>query len=243
MNGSGPLYDTLHRIFDADYPPTTLHHFFARLPKLLKAGGIVCQYPLIVTTNYDDLVEQAFRVADEPLDVVAYIAEGNERGRFRHIRPNGTRRSIDRPNKYADLSLDARAVLLKVHGAVQRGAPDHDSYVITEDDYIEYLSRTDISQQIPAVLRQKLLRSNFLFLGYGLRDWNLRAILHRIWGQRQRTYASWGVQLLPDPIEQKFWSKRDVELFSAPLNDYVTALHARVVAHVATLAARKATGD
>ena len=31
---------------------------------------------VIVTTNYDDALERAFRAANEPFDLVTYVAEG-----------------------------------------------------------------------------------------------------------------------------------------------------------------------
>jgi hypothetical protein len=229
MNGTGPLYDDLRQIFDVDYAPTTLHRFFARVPQLLRKRDSKAPYPLLVTTNYDDLMERALMEVGEKFDTVAYVAEGEHSGKFRHIAADGSTRLIDKPNKYSYVSLDVRPVLLKVHGAVDRESPEMDSYVITEDDYIEYLSRNDISCQIPVLVRQKLLRSNFLFLGYGLRDWNLRAILHRIWGERQRSYSSWGVLLHPDSLDQKFWSKRDVENIDAPLKTYIEGLDQRLL--------------
>src|SRR4051794_39049985 len=32
MDGPGPLMDTLHDLFDADYPPTMMHRFLAEIP-------------------------------------------------------------------------------------------------------------------------------------------------------------------------------------------------------------------
>ena len=32
---------------------------------------------------------------------------------------------------------------MKIHGAVDRAEPDRDSYVITEDHYIDYLTKTE----------------------------------------------------------------------------------------------------
>ena len=32
MSGSGPLYEELHQVFDADYPISPLHRFLAGLP-------------------------------------------------------------------------------------------------------------------------------------------------------------------------------------------------------------------
>jgi hypothetical protein len=69
-----------------------------------------------------------------------------------------------------------------------------------------------------------------LFLGYGLRDWNLRVILHRIWGAQKLTYKSWAIQLHPDDLDREFWQKRDVEIYDVRLEDYVSELNKRVAA-------------
>jgi hypothetical protein len=236
MIGSGALYDGLRSLFDADYPPTGLHRFFANLPAMLRDKG----YPhtadslrrqfIIVTTNYDDLMERAFQEASEAFHILSYIAEGDHRGKFLHTTPDGETHLIDKPNEYSDLLPDQKPVILKIHGAVDRTTPERDSFVITEDHYIDYLTRTDISSLLPVPLPAKLQKSHFLFLGYSLRDWNLRVILHRIWGQRQLTYKSWAIQLDPQPIEQEFWRKRDVDILNMPLEDYITALTKRVQA-------------
>ena len=102
--------------------------------------------------------------------------------------------------------------------------PDRDSYVITEDHYIEYLARKDVSNLIPVQIAAKLRKSSFLFLGYRMRDWNLRVILHRIWGEQRLSYKSWAIQLEPEPIEQEFWSKRGVEILRMGLDEYVEGL-------------------
>lgn len=223
--GSAELYDHLHEVFEADYVPTQLHRMLAGLPGRLRAtgspGGYVC-----VTTNYDDALETAFRELDEPFDLVYYIADGPERGRFAHVAPDGATRLIDRPNEYHELDPDHRPVVAKIHGAMIREDPDRDSYVITEDHYIDYLTRTDVSDLIPLQLATSLTRSHFLFLGYSLADWNLRVILHRIWTQQRLPRKSWAVQLDPDPIEQKWWERQGVELIRCRLEEYVAALEA-----------------
>jgi hypothetical protein len=58
--GSGPLYEELRGLFDADYPTTILHRFLAGLPRAVREKGYPPRYPLIVTTNYDDVLERAF---------------------------------------------------------------------------------------------------------------------------------------------------------------------------------------
>jgi len=225
-----PLYEDLHSLLDVDYRPTPLHRFFATLLVVLREKGYFYPYQLIVTTNYDDLMERAFQATDEPFDVVSYVAEGEQRGKFLHWPTGGEARLIERPNEYRDLSLDQRPVILKIHGAVDRSTAEWDSFVITEDHYIDYLTRTDISNLVPVTLVAKLKRSHFLFLGYSLRDWNLRVILHRIWGEQKLNWKSWAIQLNPKELDQKFWMKRDVDILNVRLEDYVAALSERVQA-------------
>jgi hypothetical protein len=228
VSGSGPLYEELHSLFDADYEPTPLHRFFASAPAVLREKGYPPRYPLIVTTNYDDALERAFRAVNEPFDLVAYVAEGEQRGKFIHFPPGGDVCVIERPNEYRGLSLDQRSVILKIHGAVDRAGALWDSFVITEDHYINYLTRTDISNLLPVTLAAKLRKSHFLFLGYSLRDWNLRVILHRIWGEQKLTYKSWAILGKMELMEKDFWRSREVDVFTVPLDEYIAALEERL---------------
>jgi hypothetical protein len=223
MMGSGELYDALRHVFDADYEPNLLHQFLARLPAILREREAPA-YQLIVTTNYDDALERAFRMVGEPFDLVSYIAEGDDRGKFLHVLPDGEAYVIHRTNEYDRLSLAERSIILKIHGAVDRANPDRDSYVITEDHYIDYLTRTDITDLVPKTLEAKLRRSHFLFLGYSLQDWNLRVILHRIWGQQKLKFTSWAVQLAPELVEEGAWLQRGVRIINAELGDYIVGL-------------------
>jgi hypothetical protein len=222
--GEGPLYGHLHDVFGMDYPPTTLHRFLAALPGELEHAGLGRRNQLILTTNYDDTLERAFADAGEELDVVVYRSAGRARGQFVHHPPDGEPRIINRPNEYRALSLERRSVLMKVHGTVNRTGDADDSFVITEDHYIEYLLHTQLSQLVPVTLLAKLLRCSFLFLGYRLRDWNLRVILHRIWSERDLDYQSWAVQRNPDELDAELWRRRRVEVYDVGLSEYVAEL-------------------
>ena len=93
-------------------------------------------------------------------------------------------------------------MILKLHGFVDRGAEDDDnddSYVITEDDYIEYLARMDLDNLLPVKVLDRMRNCHFLFLGYGLSDWNLRALLHRLSSERRRKRAWWAIQRSSEP--------------------------------------------
>src|SRR4029450_6392571 len=135
------------------------------------------------------------------------MADGPRSGRFLHTSPDGNETIINKPKSYKELRCVERPVIAKIHGAVGRRMPDQDSFVITENHYIDYLSHTaaDIKTLIPVNIALRMMQSHFLFLGYSLKDWNLRVILHRLWGDGGMAwnFNSWAVQPKPDTIDEK----------------------------------------
>lgn len=213
--GEKALYDYLRTAFNTDYPPNALHRLLVDVAVRLRENerpGL-----LVLTTNYDYALERAFEQADEPYQVLWYDAKRGS-GHFMH-RANGKVSPIRKPNE--TLTGD-RALILKLHGAVDRKDPAVDSYVITEDDYIDY------EERIPVNLRARMADSHFLFLGYSLKDWNLRVILSRIWEGRRLASKSWAVQRENgrlSEIEKELWRSRgDVDVRYIDLEEYVTKL-------------------
>lgn len=233
--GEDELYLYLREVFGSDYSPTSLHRLLARTARFLGEAGL--PQLLVVTTNYDDLVERAFAQEDLEFDVVWYEAKQNAeaRGRFVHRAPGGKPTVIARPNKYTGLPIVLeRPAILKLHGCLDRESAGDDSYVITEDSYIDYLSGGDVGALIPIALSQRMTSNSLLFLGYSLSDWNLRVVINRIWGARKLVVKSWAVQREPlDPnqskIEQALWDTREnIELVYCVLCEYVNELEARL---------------
>jgi hypothetical protein len=221
--GEGGLFDDLRPLFmRTTYEPNTLHRFLASLPARQRAAGVAPA--LMVTTNYDDVLEQAFEDAGEPVDVVCYFAQPGKPGRFDQVTPDGDRRPIPKRGDDSGLDLDNRPVILKIHGAVDRHHDHGDSYVITEDHYIDYLAHGGVARLLPACLMARMCNSHFLFLGYRLRDWNLRVVLRYIWSQQARGRKSWAVEREPDPIDQEFWQHHSVDIVPARLEEWVAAM-------------------
>jgi SIR2-like domain len=229
VKGSAPLYRTLHTIFDGDYGPGAVHRFLAQLARVVRRPL------LILTTNYDDALESAFRDAGIAYDLVTYFTDPphGRRARFMHSEwvPGAEDESepvpIPKPNKNPHVaSLERRPAIAKIHGAVRRHSSsfDDDNYVITEDDYIEYLMHSDATKLLPLKISERLKESHFLFLGYSLKDWNLRVILRRIWGQQRLTYNSWSVRKNADEVEEALWERRNVMTIRHDLASYVQAL-------------------
>jgi hypothetical protein len=56
-SATGRCTREIHEVFNADYPPSSLHRLLARLSAMLRKHGR--EQLLVLTTNYDDLVERA----------------------------------------------------------------------------------------------------------------------------------------------------------------------------------------
>ncbi len=91
---------------------------------------------------------------------------------------------------------------------------------------VNYLAQKDISNLLPATLMASMSESHFLFLGYNLSDWNLRVILHRIWGELpfEEQFTSWAIQTDPSRLEDRLWRRRNVEILNVDLASYVAEL-------------------
>jgi DNA-binding SARP family transcriptional activator len=229
--GVGPLYDELHMLFDRDCTPGPVHVALAELEALLRARD--APHQLIVTTSFDELLEQAFAVSGDEFDVVSYLALGRHQGKFLHLTADGAAILIDAPYAYTDLSLEQRTVILKIHGGIDRRPErEWESFVVSEDDHIDHLTHADITVALPVTLAARLRRSHFLFLGYPLQEWNLRGFLHRVWGREKVGYRSWAIGPTPDEIEQELWRQRGIDTVDTPLEEYISKLKARIEAEV-----------
>jgi hypothetical protein len=185
VGGRDLLQNDLHSIFNRDYYLTTIHTYLAALASPL----------LIVTTNYDDLIERALSAIGRVYDVVIHSTDSELGDRvlwWKHGEAEPQRVS---PNRL-DLDLASKTIIYKMHGAVDRLDPERDQYVITEDDYIDFLARMTRNRAIPAIFAEPFQTRPFLFLGYGLRDWNLRVVLSRIEKDlhRRKGIKSWSIQ-------------------------------------------------
>ena len=126
------------------------------------------------------------------------------------------------PNRL-DIELGERTVVYKMHGAVDRKQPSRDQYVITEDDYVDFLARMTKNKAVPSIFADPFQTRHFLFLGYGLNDWNLRVVLNRI----PKGIRSWAIQYQPRALERRFWQERGVEVYDFMLDEFVHQLTSR----------------
>lgn len=219
MNGRKLLRRQLRSHLAVNAAPGAVHEYLASLPG----------HRLIITTNYDTLLEQALRAANKPFHLVVHPIERDDwRGSVLWWPPGATEPQTPATN-VLDIDLDASTVVYKMHGTVSANQ-EWDNFVITEDDYTDFLSQmSGGNSAIPAIFQAHFRERNFLFLGYSLSDWNLRVVLKNLSRHlqaegRSADFAAWAVQRNPSLFERKLWAKRNVEIFDLEIDEFVARL-------------------
>jgi hypothetical protein len=238
--GERRLYTAIKDLVAAQSEPTDVHRFLAEFPGILRGLGLPPRHQLIISGNYDLGLERAFEDVNEPFDYAVYVASS---GWFVHVpwgessaEPVAT--TILEPRRYVGFPIDddgelERTIIVKIHGGAdgQEGRVAwRNNYVVTEDQYIDYLPTHNIQDHLPIQILDKLTGSRCLFLGYALRNWNSRVFLRRIWRGRPISESSWAIQHDPDPLEKASWSVVGrVELLGSGLSEYVSELRSMLV--------------
>jgi hypothetical protein len=235
--GRVDLHRTLRELLvKADGAPSSVHRFVAGVPGRMRELGHEC-YQLVISTNYDTALERAFDEVHEPYDLAVFVATGEHRGRFIHVPwwdpDERGARPITVPNEYVDLPIDEdgqleRTVIVKLHGGPADLGPGElrlrDNFVVTEDDYIGYLTPSPVEGLIPLQILNKIRDSHFLFLGYRTREWSWRVFLRRVWGEQKLQARSWAVGPGLDAVERGAWGEFGVNIVDEPLGQLLIAL-------------------
>lgn len=146
--------------------------------------------PIYLTANYDNLLADALKEAGKDPQVV--ICPWNERFFAASVYDEepGYRPTVQRPLVY--------------HLFGHFSAPE--SLVLTEDHYFEYLiGVTKNRDLIPAVVRNAMVNTALLFLGFQWDDWSFRVLFRSVMGlqggvSRQSLYSHVAVQIEPDDV-------------------------------------------
>lgn len=189
---------------DQDRQPSELLQTLARLP-----------FRLIVTTNYDRLMERALEGAGKPF--------------FPVVQPIGGFGQDDQSELRDQLAdWGDQLILYKIHGSFVEGN-QFPRVVVTEEDYIEFLTVLGTAGGVPKAIAQELRNTTLLFLGYGLQDWDIRTILKGIVEtipsvERPKSYA---IQWNPSRFWAKFWEMKGVVIYHQDVHAFGQALDKR----------------
>jgi hypothetical protein len=201
-NSRGRLVDAITAAVDTGRAPSPMLRALARL-----------DFPLVITTNYDQLFEQALR-------------EAGKRPRISVYKPH------EEPTTDFDNESVQSPVVYKLHGDIAQ----RESLVVTDEDYIQFVLRMTDKEPfdpIPLSLKHFLKRWTTLFIGYSLLDYNLRLLFKTLrWRiDPARVPDTYSVDLQPDPLILDVWQsqRRYVKFIVEDVWSFVPQLYETVL--------------
>jgi hypothetical protein len=195
----------------------------------------VLPFRLIVTTNYDRLMERALD-GKAPYVIVQPIKGFSAKEQKRR-----QKELADHLASYKD-RLDG-PIVYKIHGTfaevvdpVTGLLKENSSIIITEEDYIEFLTVVGKENgSIPNLITQLMVDSTLLFLGYSLEDWDIRTLykglIERLDPNVKR--KSFAIQRDPSDFWVEYWDKKGIVIYNVDLYEFSDELRARYQAYAA----------
>lgn len=182
------LDEALRSAVNADLcQPSPLLRVLARLP-----------FDLIVTTNYDCLMEDALRDQGRDYRTLVQPLDGF---------------APDAP-EIAGLANYKGVIVYKIHGTFGSGESEGSDLIVTEEDYIRFLTTVNARDRdgLPNLIKARLQSRSLLFLGYGLEDWDLRVIYKSLVEQLEarKKFKSYAVQKSPPDAWMIYWERKGV---------------------------------
>jgi hypothetical protein len=175
--------------------PLPAHEALAGLP-----------FKLIITTNYDTLMERAL--------------DNAKRAKLVVIQPRDGFKDLTIPMK---LHGATETILYKLHGCL---SDPEDNFVITEDDFYHLLATMRSKEETPPSRVTGLFAvSKLLFLGFGLGDVDFKVLFKLIEklpeGSRPPGYA---IQLKSSAFAKDYWKEKGIDIYDCDVQDFLEAL-------------------
>jgi hypothetical protein len=138
-------------------------------------------FPWILTTNFDNLMERALESAGKKPRVAVYVRRADR---------------IDLPPP-----SESEPLVYKLHGTVEQV----ETLIATEDDVIDFAAcLLQDNPELPSLIAKLFETTSLLFIGYGLRDWNVRMMLRALRKRKGLAgppeIASYAIQRRPQDV-------------------------------------------
>jgi SIR2-like domain len=170
-------------------------------------------FPVVITTNYDQLFENALAAVGKQPRVAVYT-------------PN-----LEATTDYRDPTTES-PVVFKIHGDISRP----ETLVVTDEDYIQFVLRMSNKEPydpVPLTLKFYLTSWPTLFLGYSLLDYNLRLLFKTLrWKiDNANVPDMYSVDYHPDPLIFDVWhnQRRYVQFIAQDVWAFVPRLYGLVL--------------
>jgi len=206
--------------------------YTGREPSPVLRGLARLRFPVVITTNYDQLYEDSLNLFARE----SAIAGGASQEEAKEVEAVFDRsiyspRSTVKTKDCAENPSTDRPYLLKIHGDIKYP----ESIVITDEDYIQFVLRMgdeDPYRPIGRNLLTHLMTWPTLFIGYRLSDYNLRLLFKTL---RWKLDAAdipptFSVDRQPDVLIRDVWQlqRRYIRFIQKDLWNFVPDLYQKV---------------
>ncbi len=230
--GRPALLSKLKEIFEPKQTPKDAHLLIARCAgqvlKNAEAGQqkVSDAHYLIITTNYDTLMENALK----DIPYVVLVRSRKDEKIYPRFSPAFGEELKDvmaeNPACYPDkFFLEVRrpiVIIYKPHGCLAKETPlDTNSVVISDFDYEDYLaSMSQRGDLIPQHVLDLMKPKPFLFMGYSFNDWNVRATMGRIMRARGGDKRDFAIMKEAGASAQMYCRKEGISICKTELKNF-----------------------
>ena len=156
----------------------------------------------LATTNYDRIIEKAYEIEGERLQVVQPI--------------------ISNGDKIQDaLRSPDNVLLLKLHGCISRTTSNECPFILTTDQYVQYKAGRS---RLFTTLQEWAYDRPLVFIGHSIQDPDLRAILLEISVLGDRRARCFGVVPDVSEIATRYWESKKLTLLRGTCQKFLETL-------------------
>ena len=232
LEGRQDLWNLLADVIRSKKTPTRTHKLLAEAAKHHLAQKGATDY-LIITTNYDCLMETALDALKVPYIVLTtrksdpkVLLRCSENVENREMLRN---RYWNReyPGNFVLSKAQSVVIIYKIHGCLHPDITfENEGLVVSDNDYVDYVTQMSKIGIIPATVSELMREKRFWFLGYSLSDWNVRSIYETIKQKSDpdRKNRDYSVMYSVGDFEGLFFEKNEIRIFQASLNEFVDGI-------------------
>ena len=232
LRGRKDLWELLQQVIGPKNIPTRTHRLLAEAAKFqLNQKGR--RDFLIITTNYDTLMEKALDDLKVPYIVITTKKVDSKvliRCSDQVEDGDGLKRDLSNdkfPEQFTLEKTQRVVIIYKIHGCLHPDFGfDDEGLVVSDNDYVDYVSRMGSMGMIPSPVSNLMREKRLWFLGYSLSDWNVRSIYETVKKKSDpdRKNRDYSVMYSVGDCEGLFFEKNDITIFQASLNDFVDGI-------------------
>ena len=228
--GRASLWENLSLVISGKNQVTSTHKLLAAAAKRYFEQPDVLDDFLILTTNYDCLMEDALdRIGVDYVALTTRKSDQKVLVRFSDTVKDAANLTKTISGMYYPDKLFLRkpkplVIVCKMHGCLNSALTEKDDgLVISDNDYVNYISQMNSAHGIiPSYVNTLMQDKPFLFLGYSLNDWNVRSVFETIRKKRGEDFGGqdYAVMYYVGEYERLFFKRNDVAILKTDLNSF-----------------------